>query len=711
MSLKEFSQASGQAVEDASQVGDSADAGEEFAHLPLEKIVTSRTNPRQHFDEAKLTELASSIRASGVHQPILVRPLPADRLEETSKPAFNPRAAWPFPKDEDYVRPTHEIVAGERRYRASQRAGKATIPAMVRRLTDAQVLEIQLVENLQRDDLTELEEAEGYERLINETGLAKEDIAEKIGKSRSYVYARLKLLDLGQEGRKALQEGKLDFSRALLVARIPDPTLQIKTLKELTATNHDGELRMGVRAAQLWVRQNVMVPLKDARFNAGDANLCPDAGACTHCPKRTGANPDLFTETVGGPDLCTDPHCFDTKHQAHSQQLIDKARNKGMEVIEGKEALELKPHSHRDWIDGYTRLDEPVDVGGKESPLRDQVDKKDLKGAVKLFIDPHTKQAIEVVSDDFVAKLERARQSPEQKKVAQKLAKEQAAHLAAQREEQAIIDYETAWRRAAIAEIRPRVASGEVNTLHPAVMRAIFDEMIGAMRVDHGHLAEALACTEDYDEEQIVEALDALPDDQVGTTLLLTLLHSERHIGYDWNNGRRTVDRTPPPVITCLAEQLSINLAAIQAGVQTQLRAALSPKPLAAPEEGAGGRKKKGSGGKGRTSAAEAQQGIAAALQAAEDGIEGEESTSGGADAPQGNDAATPVADEPGGAITVGTRVEVTDKVTQKQLLSSIGLQGEVTGRSGEAWMVNLRTKQRKRVLRSFMPEELKVLQ
>jgi len=115
----------------------------------------------------------------------------------------------------------YELVAGERRYRACKLAGLNTIPAMIRSLTDDQVLEIQIIENLQRDDLTELEEAEGYDALMTHSNFTVDQVGEKIGKSRSYVYGRLKLLELTEDSKQAMRVGTLDASRALLIARIP----------------------------------------------------------------------------------------------------------------------------------------------------------------------------------------------------------------------------------------------------------------------------------------------------------------------------------------------------------------------------------------------------------------------------------------------------------------------------------------------------------
>jgi ParB/RepB/Spo0J family partition protein len=196
-----------------------------LTQAPLALIVTSLTNPRKTFDPAKMAGLTASIAASGVHQPVLLRPLPASRLADTA--SMKPR-------------PEFELVAGERRLRASKAAGLQNIPAMVRELTDDQVLEIQIVENLQRDDLSELEEAEGYETLMQHSKLNADQVGTKIGKSRSYVYGRIKLLDLCQEARTSLRDGTVDASRALVVARIPDHKLQIRAMRIIDELERDG---------------------------------------------------------------------------------------------------------------------------------------------------------------------------------------------------------------------------------------------------------------------------------------------------------------------------------------------------------------------------------------------------------------------------------------------------------------------------------------
>ena len=167
----------------------------EFQETALALLAPSPTNPRKHF--AELEGLAESIKAQGVMQPILIRPWPDDN---------------PTPEGRDR-RPAYEIVAGERRYRASLLAGLDTIPTLVRPLTTRQVLEAQIVENLQRRDVTELEEAEGYQLMMRDHGYSADELADKVGKSRAYIYARLKLTALCAEARQFYRDGKLDASR------------------------------------------------------------------------------------------------------------------------------------------------------------------------------------------------------------------------------------------------------------------------------------------------------------------------------------------------------------------------------------------------------------------------------------------------------------------------------------------------------------------
>ncbi|WNG42639.1 ParB/RepB/Spo0J family partition protein [Archangium minus] len=167
--------------------------------LPIEAIKRDTLQPRRHFDEEKLRELTESIKAQGVLQPVLVR------------------------KDAE----GYKLIAGERRWRASQLAGLHEIPAIVREVTEVEAFELALVENLQRADLNPMEEAEGYHRLVEEFGLTQDQVAQRVGKERSTVANALRLLGLPDEVKRMVAEGNLSagHARALLgVPRIPEMT-------------------------------------------------------------------------------------------------------------------------------------------------------------------------------------------------------------------------------------------------------------------------------------------------------------------------------------------------------------------------------------------------------------------------------------------------------------------------------------------------------
>ncbi len=173
------------------------DAARGLRQLPTTHLKPGRFQPRRHFDEAAIKGLAESLRNQGMLQPILVRKLGGSD--------------------------SYEIIAGERRWRAAQAAGLHEVPVLVRALSDAEALEIALVENLQREDLNAIEEAEAYRRLMDEFGHTQEALAQHLGKSRSHVANTLRLLVLPDEVKAMLEQGQLSpgHARALLVANDP----------------------------------------------------------------------------------------------------------------------------------------------------------------------------------------------------------------------------------------------------------------------------------------------------------------------------------------------------------------------------------------------------------------------------------------------------------------------------------------------------------
>jgi ParB family transcriptional regulator, chromosome partitioning protein len=269
--------------------------------LPLSMLSESPTNPRRIFDEAFLKELASSIDSQGVLASLLVRP-----------------------KNQRY-----EIVFGAQRFRAAQIAGKEVVPVEIREMTDAQVLEAQLVENLQRRDVHPLEEARSFKALLDleEPKYSIEQIASKIGKPPAYVATRLKLTELAEVVVEEFYREEIGVGHALLLAKLPldkqEEALKECFQEEWSATRDRKAKRiiLPVRHLQAWIEQNILLVLKDAPFDKKDAHLIAIAGSCVDCPKRTGHNKLLFAD-LGKQDACTDPNCYQAKVDGHLAKTL-----------------------------------------------------------------------------------------------------------------------------------------------------------------------------------------------------------------------------------------------------------------------------------------------------------------------------------------------------------------------------------------------------
>jgi len=192
-----------------------ADAGG-TRDIPIELIRRNADQPRRQFAEAEIDELAASIREKGVLQPVLVRPAPGAQGE-------------------------YQLVAGERRWRAAQRAGLRALPAMVRELSDLEVLEIAIVENVQREDLSVLEEALSYRALMDKFGRTQEAVAQVVGKSRPHVANALRLLSLPAEVQAMLADGRLTAGHARAIAGSPDPVALAKQIVEKGLNVRDAE--------------------------------------------------------------------------------------------------------------------------------------------------------------------------------------------------------------------------------------------------------------------------------------------------------------------------------------------------------------------------------------------------------------------------------------------------------------------------------------
>ena len=248
------------------------------------------------FDEIKLKELSNSIKSIGVMQPIIVR--------KKSSGGY-------------------DLIAGERRWRASKLANRETIPSVVKVLTDEDVLHFQIIENLQREDIHPLDECHGFFRLMTGSlAYTPRDIAIEIGKSESYVTQRLKLKNLIPKAVEAFEENKIHLGHAILIARLESDG-QIEALK-YTIPSHHWESQATVKLLREWIERNIYLNLTKAVFSKKDNNLIKEASACLACNKRTDWDPALFPE-INDEAFCLDAKCFNAKLEQHieNQKELD----------------------------------------------------------------------------------------------------------------------------------------------------------------------------------------------------------------------------------------------------------------------------------------------------------------------------------------------------------------------------------------------------
>lgn len=206
----------------------------ETREIDVHQLKPGRYQPRQRFDDEKLTNLIESIRVKGIIQPLVVRSL--------------------NPEPEHYLSGPFEIIAGERRWRASKTIGLATVPVIIRQCDDQEALETALIENVQRDDLSPVEEAEGYQRLIHEFNYTQDQMAKAIGKSRSHIANMLRLNQLPSHVKNLILEGKISAGHARTLITVPNMD---ELLDEILSKN------LNVREAEKLAKAPRSVPKMD----------------------------------------------------------------------------------------------------------------------------------------------------------------------------------------------------------------------------------------------------------------------------------------------------------------------------------------------------------------------------------------------------------------------------------------------------------------
>jgi ParB family chromosome partitioning protein len=235
--------------------------------IPLDEITSNPYQPRRILDEQKLDELASSLREHGMIQPVVVRP-----------------------STDGY-----QLVAGERRWRAAYRAGFTTIPALIRHCSDREMLEIALIENMQREDLNAIEAAEAYQMALTEFKITQEELADRIGKSRTAIANTLRLLNLPEEVRTALADGRISEGHGRALLGVKDPQARLRLFRRIEREN------LTVRDVEYLAQQAderpLQKPARSPRNPPADPNLREVAETLT---RKLGARVSILPRRTGG---------------------------------------------------------------------------------------------------------------------------------------------------------------------------------------------------------------------------------------------------------------------------------------------------------------------------------------------------------------------------------------------------------------------------
>lgn len=306
---------------------------------------------RKHFKADALSELAGSIKARGIIQPLVVRPLAPGRI--------SPNGGGPL----------HEIVAGERRWRAAAIADLTLLPCIVRELDERSARELCAIENLQREDLTALEEAQSYRELMDDCGCNIEELESRLGRKRSHIWSRLRLLGLPESVKKAVGEGRIEASVADLIATIPDEKQREAALKEVlkgeTIYDRQGDktvtVPVSVRKVKMLIEEKFRTSLKGAPFDL--KQKFEGLPTCEECPKRTGNMEGLPSGSAA--NGCTDPACYARKVELHASGALAAHKAAGETVLEGDEARKLWSFGYLSYSAPYQSADENHHHKGK----------------------------------------------------------------------------------------------------------------------------------------------------------------------------------------------------------------------------------------------------------------------------------------------------------------------------------------------------------
>lgn len=349
-------------------------------------------NHRRTFNQAKLIELAQSIEQIGILQPIVVRELPSEQQD-----------IW--------VR--YEIVAGHRRFRAAAIAGLEEVPVMITSMSEEQARIAQLTENVQREDVSPIEEANGYRALMDNHGMTVDDLKEKTGKSRSHIYNTLSLTKLGGAASDLVADGTIGREIGVLIARLPE-SLQQRGIDLVTIQVDDKTTALSYRQAKKALAERLYISIASAPFDTACNQLAKMVGACTVCPKLSQNDPGLAAEL--DPDVCTDPECYRGKTKAHLVNLSLAHKAAGGHVVAPEEESDILAHPAASWFIGHRDVNDQIDTPQGKVTIKEALQALKEEGAsvptTKLLIQEDAGKATELIRQDDYHELRR-RLNPE----------------------------------------------------------------------------------------------------------------------------------------------------------------------------------------------------------------------------------------------------------------------------------------------------------
>lgn len=297
-----------------------------------EKLLPCKFNVRRSAEGPAIEEMANSIREHGIIQPLVVRPLTVHTPSKRKAGMENSMAS---------EMPTHEIICGHRRFMGAEKAGLIELPCIIRELSDEEARKLMLIENIQRENLPPLEEANGFTELLTGSGgMTFDQLCTVTGKSPNYVHGRLSIARMIPQAKEALGEGRISLAHAIVIASAGTIKLQESLLE---ASRHSSPKHLKERLQ----RESSALQLKVFPWKLSESFPCDERGACESCPMNTQNSTLAFTEIHEEGGLCTDHECFEKRLHHFYSSLIETAHAEGLLIASESYSLTHLPDAFK----------------------------------------------------------------------------------------------------------------------------------------------------------------------------------------------------------------------------------------------------------------------------------------------------------------------------------------------------------------------------